>query len=513
MSLLTSSDKEKPLLQDWKASSEIRSGQSRGTLRAAGVAGTQKPVARNDVGVETALEDKRWSNISHLLPGILSILAAVGFARNLQIEFTTGVLWDAVTDSPHTNAKGFSLWTHLAGMLVWTGAAVYQFLYSGTYTKQRHEQLLGRTEKKAINSNDLHKNANNDNLSLEIDHDQAANPNYIEILSAQQEEDDSADVEFLYKTYVAHKTVGEYIALPALFIGGFAAAVWWQNAFGAPPTSPVYWYTVGLFLCSSVQLSRGIHHGRQVKVDRRRDRESGVVPGHQPSSGPSPSAEHEPTNLGSDSPEHRAEILSDSPKHQPTTLSDSRLTLHRMYMFVAVLWAVDPGLHRIVFWSRILACYFETTRAMFFPVGTTFDEAKDDDAGHMLVLSLGKLPVNLVLFAALAWAYQENERPRTEEKSSAVGERQAKNGLGKDLRDSNTSRAAIDRESTLVLGGNLALISFWFWGGLGMQVMAFSGLNHFCRGCVILLPLAYICLFRRLVVKRHLENARRRLWQ
>eukprot|EP00392_Amoebophrya_sp_AT5.2_P011406 g11483.t1 len=407
----------------------------------------------------------------HAEPGRIAVVACVaavlGFARNLSIEFSTGILWDAATDSPHTGARGYSLWTHLTCMLIWVAAAVYQFGYSGAIVKARRLRLSAAVLKAAGSRAraDAAPNANDAGLcahsKITLDRAFAAPllhpdpsarlatravvPDATEVNTAESHEDYSPQV--LTATYGRHRFVGYCVGLPALGLGGFAGAVWWQNTFGAPITSPVWWYTVGLFVSSFGHLLRGIWHARRIK---------------------------KPALLLSQLSSTSATVLSQEQGLQLSAeeVEDAKLqhlALHQLYSLVAVVWSVDPGLHRIVFWTRVLVLYFPATRALFYPASVDFADACADPAAHLAVLSLGKLPVNLACMALVVCYARVRER--------------------------DCWRI---HEARRVIAGNLALLSFWFWGSLLLQGVVLLGdedPSKFQLGCLLAVSVAYAGMF------------------
>lgn len=184
---------------------------------------------------------KESSKSERVTPGITSgvvICAAfLGFVKNMFIAFTTGTLWDAVGDYPHGAQKGWSLWFHLAGMIVWTFAACYQFFYSGPITKERHLQI---SEVLCPSTSVLQERTLSNKSSLEVTK--------------------------------RHILVGNFVAVPALCFGAFCATCWQFGNMGrgsAAPTSLVFFYTENLATCSVVHAIISLWHAKQIKKNRQ----------------------------------------------------------------------------------------------------------------------------------------------------------------------------------------------------------------------------------------------------
>ncbi|CAD7935746.1 unnamed protein product [Amoebophrya sp. A120] len=457
-------------------------------------------------------------SISQLAPYV-AVVAVLGFAKNLSIEFTTGVLWDASTDGPHSGAKGYSLWVHLFSMLAWVVAAVYQFNVSGPVTKARHRRstlLAFEKDGTATPAAAAHRVVSDKVLSPlltgsgtgELDKSCALDNDAAERLS-----------------YERHKLVGYYVALPALFLGGFSAGVWWQNTYGAPFPSPVWFYTVGLFLCSSGQIARGIQHARKIKTDRQeegrqaqQESKSGndvLVAGQVRPTEPLLSNEDFINSNDNDgiisvkidekarvsrpvekqlSVETRSILKPPGGGDQDalrSPMSEQRLQLHQLYMLCGTLWASDPGLHRIVFWTRILVLYFDTTRSYFYGPNCSFATAKDDPVAHMEILTLGKMPVNLCLLWVLL------ESCATTMSASHILDVQVDNAIGQatatghqKLDMMKINRPALMTETSRVIAFNITVLSFWFWGNAVLQMLK-PDLSPFQASSLILVIIGY----------------------
>lgn len=231
-----------------------------------------------------------------------------------------------------------------------------------------------------------------------------------------------------------HNIVGQFVAAPALFIGCFAGAFWWQIQNGDPATSPVFWYTQGLFACSFGQVVLGIRRAKASAATRRRLADASDAVRH---------AERDSNTATS------AKLKLYAARQR------NHLDLHQIYIFLGCVWASDPGLHRVMFWGRILTVWFEPTRQLFYEPGTSFEEARDDRLAQAAILTLGKAPVNLALFLLVGLAIVRRKREVRERR-----ERQS------------TMDVADGDNSHFVLFLNLFLLSFWFFS---ITLLVFCG--------------------------------------